>query len=106
MCIRDSDLIAWEPDLSSQTSASQAGILLGSNDNIPAFRWYDRTARRVMVSNTVRDSEALERRHSSGDGLLAAEGASRGNMFSGDAPDSLFTLSRLRRGDTSPISRY
>ena len=25
----------WEPDLSSQTGASQAGILLGSNDDIP-----------------------------------------------------------------------
>ncbi len=99
-------LIDWEPDLSSQTSSSQAGILLGSNDNIPAFRWYDRTARRVMVSNTVRDSATLERRHSSERGLLADDGASRGNMFSGDAPDSLFTLSRLRSGDTSPISRY
>ena len=32
----------WETDLSSQTGASQAGILLGSNDNIPAFRWVDK----------------------------------------------------------------
>ena len=31
-------LIEWEPDLSSQTGASQAGILLGSNHDIPAFR--------------------------------------------------------------------
>jgi uncharacterized membrane protein YvlD (DUF360 family) len=29
-------LTEWEPDLSSQTGASQAGILLGSNDGIPA----------------------------------------------------------------------
>ena len=28
----------WETDLSSQTGASQAGILLGSNEDIPAFR--------------------------------------------------------------------
>ena len=34
-------LTEWEPDLSSQTGASQAGILLGSND-IPAFRWVDK----------------------------------------------------------------
>src|SRR4029453_3072162 len=34
-------LIAWEPDLSSQTGASQAGILLGSNHDIPAFRWVE-----------------------------------------------------------------
>src|SRR5262249_28275816 len=30
-------LVEWEPDLSSQTGASQAGILLGSNEDIPAF---------------------------------------------------------------------
>lgn len=35
-------LRGWEPDLSSQTSASQAGILLGNNDAIPAFRWWDK----------------------------------------------------------------
>ena len=99
-------LIGWEPDLSSQTSASQAGILLGSNGNIPAFRWYDRTSRRAMVSNTVRDSELLEERHSHGNGLLADNGASRGNLFSGDAPDSLFTLSTLRKANSSPTGHY
>ena len=35
-------LAEWEPDLSSQTGASQAGILLGSNENIPAFRWVEK----------------------------------------------------------------
>jgi uncharacterized membrane protein YvlD (DUF360 family) len=36
------ELSEWEPDLSSQTGASQAGILLGSNENIPAFRWVEK----------------------------------------------------------------
>src|SRR5215831_10333515 len=35
-------LTRWEPDLSSQTGASQAGILLGNNEGIVAFRWWDR----------------------------------------------------------------
>src|SRR3954469_1128791 len=35
-------LTEWEPDLSSQTGASQAGILLGSNEDIPAFRWVEK----------------------------------------------------------------
>ena len=35
-------LAEWEPDLSSQTGASQAGILLGSNEDIPAFRWVEK----------------------------------------------------------------
>ena len=34
-------LTEWETDLSSQTGASQAGILLGSNEDIPAFRWVE-----------------------------------------------------------------
>ncbi len=99
-------LTEWEPDLSSQTSASQAGILLGSNENIPAFRWYDRELRRVIVSNTARDSEWIEARHSSGNGLLAGTGASRGNLVSGDAPDSFLTFSTVRAARTSPSRPY
>ena len=33
----------WETDLSSQTGASQAGILHGCNKDIPAFRWVDKS---------------------------------------------------------------
>ena len=33
-------IVPWECDLSSQTGASQAGLLLGSNHDMPAFRWY------------------------------------------------------------------
>ena len=34
-------LAEWETDLSSQTGASQAGILL-LNEDIPAFRWIEK----------------------------------------------------------------
>ena len=37
----------------------------------------------------------LEARHSSGTGLLANGGASRANVFTGDASDSLFTFSSV-----------
>src|SRR5436190_19720413 len=44
-------LAEWETDLSSQTGASQAGILLGSNEDIPAFRWVEKeTAIRMTCS--------------------------------------------------------
>jgi hypothetical protein len=79
-------VVAWECDLSSQTGASQAGLLLGSNEDMPAFRWYEKDSGRTMVSNHSKDAVEIERRHSDGGGLLAAGGASRGNMFSGDAP--------------------
>jgi len=41
-------LVGWETDLSSQTSASQAGLLHGDNSNIPAFRWYDRACKEIV----------------------------------------------------------
>lgn len=88
-------LVSWECDLSSQTSASQAGILLGSNFDIPAFRWYEKEKRRRMVSNRPLDTAEMERRLSTGDGLLADRGASRSNLFSGDAPQSIFTFSTI-----------
>lgn len=95
-------LRTWECDLSSQTSASQAGILFGNNTNVPAFRWYDRALGRVVVSNHFRDTAMLEDRLTIRDGLLIAHGASRGNMFSGDATDNLLTYSRIgaQQGDS------
>lgn len=52
-------LTGWEPDLSSQTSASQAGILLGNNHNIPAFRWWDKPRGQLMVSSSMHTADAL-----------------------------------------------
>lgn len=87
----------WEPDLSSQTAASQAGILLGSNEDIPAFRWYDRETGKVLVSSSLRTAALVETRLSRGEGLLVADGASRSNMFSGDTSNSLLTFSTIGR---------
>ena len=89
-------LLGWECDLSSQTGASQAGLLLGSNWDMPAFRWYEKESGRTMVSNHPADAAEIERRRSTGAGLLAAAGTSRGNMFSGDAPRCTATMSVIR----------
>ncbi len=86
-------LHGWECDLSSQTGAMQAGILLGDNHNMPAFRWYEKEEGRVMVTNRPNDAAELESRHSTGTGLLVNGGVSRANVFSGDAPDAMFTFS-------------
>jgi uncharacterized membrane protein YvlD (DUF360 family) len=87
-------LEAWEPDLSSQTGASQAGILHGNNFDLPAFRWYEKETGTLMTSSRPKDVAEIERRISDGDGLLAAGGASRGNLLSGDAVEHSFTASR------------
>jgi hypothetical protein len=89
------DLIPWEPDLSSQTGASQAGILLGSNDDIPAFRWVEKESGRVMACSAPGDCAEIERRHASGAGLLIGGGASRGNLLSGEADEVILTVSRM-----------
>lgn len=93
-------LRGWETDLSSQTGACQAGILHGNNAEMPAFRWWEKKSGRAMVSNHPRDAAELESRCSDGRGLLHAGGASRANLFSGDAPHSMLTLSNVleRRG--------
>ena len=88
-------LVEWETDLSSQTGASQAGILLGSNEDIPAFRWVEKETGTLMVCSNPDDCAEIERRRSNGDGLLANGGASRGNLLSGDADHVLLTVSRI-----------
>jgi uncharacterized membrane protein YvlD (DUF360 family) len=89
-------VLGWECDLSSQTGASQAGLLLGSNWDMPAFRWYEKESGRTMVSNHPADAAEIEQRRSTGEGLLANGGTSRGNMFSGDAPRCTATMSVIR----------
>jgi uncharacterized membrane protein YvlD (DUF360 family) len=97
-------LQGWECDLSSQTGASQAGLLLGSNWDMPAFRWYEKETGRTVVSNHPADAAELERRRASGDGLLADAGTSRGNMFSGGAPRCTVTMSMIRDRSRSKAS--
>jgi uncharacterized membrane protein YvlD (DUF360 family) len=85
----------WEPDLSSQTGASQAGILLGSNEDIPAFRWVDKETKTVTACSAPGDCAEIERRLANGHGLLVNGGASRGNLLSGEAEHLILTVSRM-----------
>jgi uncharacterized membrane protein YvlD (DUF360 family) len=87
-------LAEWETDLSSQTGASQAGILLGSNEDIPAFRWVEKETGLMLVCSSPADCGEIERRHATGVGLLAGGGASRGNLLSGEAEEVILTVSR------------
>jgi uncharacterized membrane protein YvlD (DUF360 family) len=87
-------LTEWETDLSSQTGASQAGILLGSNEDIPAFRWVEKETGRLMTCSSPADCAEIERRHATGIGLLIDGGTSRGNLLSGEAEETILTVSR------------
>ena len=88
-------LDGWEVLLPSTTPASQAGILHGTTDGIPAFRWYEKEAGRLVVANRPDDARLLAGRISDGRGLLANDGASVGNLFSGDAARSYISIATL-----------
>ncbi|MFE4370278.1 alkaline phosphatase family protein [Streptomyces sp. NPDC056835] len=95
-------LTPWRTDWSSQTGASQLGILHGSNHDVPAFRWYEKDTGRIMVSNRPAGAAELQRRaigRTNDGGLLTLDGASRGNLFSGGADQLALVLSiAARRG--------
>ena len=98
----------WAACIPSTTPASQAGLLHGNNANIPAFRWYDRDLGRLLVANAPTDAAVIESRISDGNGLLVDDGVSISNLFSGDAPTSLLTMSgmRDRRRGLGPSRSY
>jgi uncharacterized membrane protein YvlD (DUF360 family) len=88
-------LTEWEPDLSSQTGASQAGILLGSNEDISAFRWVEKETGTLMTCSAPADCARIERERATGNGLLVDGGSSRGNLLSGEADEVILTVSRI-----------
>ncbi|MEU4563853.1 phage holin family protein [Actinoplanes sp. NPDC023936] len=96
-------LTEWHAQLPATTPASQAGLLHGASDQIPAFRWYEKSSARLVVTNRPKDSALVESRCSDGRGLLAGGGVSVSNVFSGDAGTSLLTMSTA--GSAGP-SRY
>ncbi|WP_458456137.1 phage holin family protein [Methanobrevibacter sp.] len=88
-------LKGWETDLSSQTGASQAGILHGTNEDIVSYRWVEKeNDNRIVVSGKLSDAPEIEDKISDGKGLLV-NGISIANMFSGDSKIPTLTSSKL-----------
>lgn len=95
----------WTPQLPCTTPASQLGLLHGTVDRVPAFRWYDRELGRVLVANRPADAKVIEQRASDGNGLLAGGGVSISNLFTGDAERSPMTMSAAEIGRGSRQTR-
>jgi hypothetical protein len=89
-------LRGWHTGLPATTPAGQAVLLHGDVSQVPSFRWYEKETGRVLVANHPRDAAEIEQRISTGAGLLAVGGVSVSNLFSGDAPQSLLTMSDAR----------
>lgn len=101
----DHVLHEWTPQMPCTTPASQMGILHGTVDGIPAFRWYDRDLGRLLVANKPADAAVIEERHTNGQGLLIDDGVSISNLFTGDAARSMLVMSRLGGGMGSAATR-
>ncbi|MEV8531945.1 phage holin family protein [Streptomyces sp. NPDC051211] len=99
---RSHRVASWRTDWSSQTGASQLGLLHGSNFDVPAFRWYEKDSGEIVVCNRPTSAAELQRRavaRTGYGGLLTRDGASRGNLFSGGADQLALVLSvSARRG--------
>jgi putative membrane protein len=87
----------WETDLSSQTGASQAGILHGCNKDIPAFRWVDKSNNnKIVSSNGIGDAPLIQEKISDGKGLLSINGGAITDLFTGDSKDNIFVYSVIK----------
>ena len=89
-------VVGWETYFSAQTGAMQSGILLGNNTDIPAYRWWDREQKRIVMSGLPKDALAIEARLSRETVCARMAAPLRGNMFSGDATESMLTFSTIR----------
>jgi hypothetical protein len=85
----------WFSGLPSATPYCQAGIFHGENDEIPAFRFYDRRARRIITCNAP-DSVQYIRDRIHAPGALAG-GSSYVNLLDGDAETVAFTIATRER---------
>ena len=88
-------LYQYDCGVPSQTSSCQAGIMYGRNDNICAFRWYDKKNRRVFSSSNPGDASDMEKNlfpNGKRSGILD-RGLSVNNIISGNAEESIFTVS-------------
>jgi uncharacterized membrane protein YvlD (DUF360 family) len=93
----------WFALLPPVTPVSQAGILHGNNDDMPGFRWFEKRSKTLLVANTPEGASEIVRRRSDGHGLLADDGASIGNLVTGDAARSYLTMATI--AEDLPVSK-
>jgi hypothetical protein len=91
----DFALRRWFCGLPSATPYCQAGIFHGENGGIPAFRFYDKQARRVITCNAPHGVQYIRDRITA-PGALAG-GSSYVNLMDGDADTVAFTVATRER---------
>lgn len=81
--------------LPSATPAAQAAIFYGTKGDIPAFRFYEKAQRRVVIGSQPASMQFI--RDSLPDSGVLEGGSSYVNLYDGGADTAVFTLSARRR---------
>ena len=76
--------------LPSATPAAQAAIFFGTKDDIPAFRWYEKKHKRLVLGSKPEDVQFIRDRLPTS-GILDG-GAGYVNIYDGGADRAVFTL--------------
>ena len=87
---REWKLASYPAGLPSCTPYAQVGMFYGENDNIPAFRWYEKQDRRVVNCNRPHSVDYVRRCLGDRKGVLRG-GSSYANLVDGDAARSVLT---------------
>ena len=87
----------WRCGVPSSTPAVQAGIMYGTNWDIPAFRWYEKEEGLALTCRFPPHVMRVKVRVANGRRGLLEGGSSYANLLDGDARLALFTLSAMGR---------
>lgn len=96
---RQSIVRKWFAGLPSQTSAVQAGMFYGDSYDIPGFRWYDKSSRRLVSSSNSTDMKALDDRFGASRTSLLENGTVINSLIHGGASKKILTVSALNERD-------
>ncbi|HSJ09834.1 MAG TPA: alkaline phosphatase family protein [Longimicrobiales bacterium] len=88
------DLRRYQAGLPSATPAAQAAIFFGTKDDIPAFRFYEKQDRRLIIGSRPVDVQRIRDRLPES-GILDG-GSSYVNIYDGGADRAIFALAAKR----------
>ncbi len=90
-------LSGWWATIPCTTPATMAGILHGSDDVVPAFRWWDRRSGRLVAASNPTDSHMVEGRFTPGQGLLRDGGVAISTTYTGESDQGYLVISNATK---------
>jgi len=88
-------LFRWQCGIPSNTPAVQGGMLYGTRENVPGYRWFDRRQQRLRVVSNPADLRDLEAMVAADGDPLLENGSCINSFLSGGAAKRLLTVSAL-----------